>query len=756
MGDREISVRSDVFFTFYSLLPIFRRTRMTEKSQTQLNRRVQEIETLYEIGKILTSELKLEEVLKLILQKALELTDSKYGTLGMLNEEKTELTYNVIIPEGVKTPPQKIGEGITGRAAKEKKTILVSDVTAKDSGYIEVFPNMKSELAVPMIFQDKLIGVLNVESPNIGAFDENNQKLLEALADFSAIDINNARLFDQTDKKLSERVKELEALQHIDEIISSVLNLEKVLELILNKGVELIAKRHKDVKIYAMIQSIDKSTGELVIKQSIGVPEERKDKRAKIGEIGITGLVAKEKKSLLIRDVTEERWKEWYIEMIPGVRSELAVPLLLGDEKKLIGIFNLESPKVSAFDEDDKRLIESLSRQAVIAIHNAEQFEIQNAIYEIGKVINSTLDIKEILGLILDKGLEKTGAHSASARLLEERELLVAKVRRGLETEKSWNPIKIGEGIVGYAAKEKKTMRIPDVNKDRRYLSFNPSTKSEIAVPILNKERELIGVFNFEHSILDAFDEDNVKFIELLSGQASIAIQKARQYQELQEAQDQLSAANTLAWLGIVKASWMHDITQKVNAIRTNVYTLEKKFALSKEVLLDRLKRIDEDAEAIIKIAPDLPSEDVEEEVSIDEIFDAVIKKCNPPLKIKVNRPKPSKELTRIIASNTWLTIAFEHIIKNALRAMPEKGKLTIICKEEKGEILIEVSDTGGGIPEKIKSQLFKNQVRGAKGNGVGLLLVKTILLKYGGNIKLTSTGSKGTTFTLYLPIKRR
>ncbi|MEW6607491.1 MAG: GAF domain-containing protein [bacterium] len=727
---------------------------MIEKSQTQLNRRVQELEALYEIGKILVSELKLEEVLKLILQKALELTESKYGTLGMLNEEKTELTYDVIIPEGVKTPPQKIGEGITGRAAKEEKTILVSDVTAKDSGYIEVFPNMKSELAVPMMFQDKLIGVLNVESPNISAFDENNQKLLEALADFSAIAINNARLFAQTDKKLGERVKELEALQHIDETISSVLNLEKVLELILDKGFDLIRKRHKGVEIYAMIQSIDKSTGELVIKQSIGVPEDKKNERAKIGERGITGLVAGEKKSHLILDVTKEPWKEWYIEMIPAVRSELVVPLLLGKKKKLIGIFNLESPKVSAFDEDDKRLIESLSQQAVIAIHNAEQFEIQNAIYEIGKVINSTLDIKKILGLILDKGLERTGAHSGSARLLEEERegLLIPCVRRGKEGKRAWEPIEVGEGIVGAAAKEKKTKRVSDVNKDPRYKKSLSDTQSELAVPILNQKKELIGVLNFEHPLLNAFDEDDVKFIESLSSYAGIAIQNVRYCQELKDTQEQLAAANALSWLGIVGAFWKHDVIQMAHAIRVNVDTL-KKFEVSKNVL-DRLNKIDSEAEAIMKVAPDLPSEEVKESVSILDVIDTAVERCRHGKKIEVDFPKPAKGLFAITASNAWLTAAFEQIIKNALRAMPDEGKLTIICREEGSKMLIEISDTGCGIPEKIASQIFKKQVSGAKGSGVGLLLAHTVFLKYGGNIELKSTTPKGTTFIIRLPIK--
>ncbi len=233
-----------------------------KNTQLQLKRTVKELQALYEIGKTMSSELDLQKVLTLILGKALEITRANYGSLGLLDDKGRRLIYKVIIPEGISTRPQKIGEGITGKVAEKKRTILVPDAK-RNEDYIGIFPGIKSELAVPIIDGDELIGVLNCESPRINGFDEHDQGLLELLASWAVVAIRNAKIFEHIDEKLHDRVRELETLRDIDEIIGSTLSLRKVLRLIIDKGVGLIKARHRDAKIYASIQFIEKTTGKL-------------------------------------------------------------------------------------------------------------------------------------------------------------------------------------------------------------------------------------------------------------------------------------------------------------------------------------------------------------------------------------------------------------------------------------------------------------------------------------------------------------
>lgn len=744
---------------------------MNDKKQSQLERRVRELEVLYEIGKTLASTLDLQEVLGLILRKALEITKSDYGTLGMLSKDRTKLIYEVVIPEGVETPPQRVGQGITGMVAERKAPILVSDVRA-DPVYMEAFPNMRSELAVPLILQDELIGVLNVESPRINAFDENHRRLLEALADLAAIAVQNAERLDQ-------RVRELETLRHIDETISSVLDLDRVLNLILSEGVDLVRGRHKDAEIHGMIQLIDKAVGDLVIRADIGVPEGKRRERARIGERGITGLVAEMKKSLLIRDVQKGRWKNWYVEMIPGVRSELAVPLLLGKRERLIGIFNLESPAVGIFDEDDERLIKSLSRQAVIAIWNAEQYETVRATYEIGKVISSSLAIDEVLGVLLDKGIERVGAHLGSARLLDEESgELVPRVRRGPKGTRgklAWRSMRVGDGIVGAAAKEKKTIRVADVRKDSRYQRSLEDTASELAIPILSPQENLIGVLNFEHPLIDAFSEDDVQFIELLSEQAAIAIQNASEHQELEQAYADLEhskrreiAQASWATLGQAAIGLAHRVDNIAAFIKAECRELVYRETLD-EPIIRVLRTIAQRANSITEIFTHLlfPFKESEglptESLSVNQVIREALQKEPVPDDIELTCEldpglPPVEETALLVEVICELLTNAKKAIRAARSRVLARGQIHIGTRFSSPSVMVSITNSGRIIPAGEWEAVFNLFYRKGRGSAMsrrlpfGLWWVKTYLQRRGGSIQVVrSNRTEGTTFEILL-----
>ncbi|MFQ5852400.1 MAG: GAF domain-containing protein [Candidatus Binatia bacterium] len=220
-----------------------------------------------------------------------------------------------------------------------------------------------SSAALVLRVGDEIVGVVfaNYRTPH--EFSEDEKRILETFANYAAIAIQNARLYEQ----ISQRMAQVRALNEVTRVIGSTLDLDTVLDLILKMGLELTEARQGTIHL------VDSAARELVIRASRGLPVGRKSPRLEIGKHGITGWVAKNKRTVRVSDVTQEPWSNWYVEMVPDVRSELAVPLLSGDA--LVGVLDLESPELNAFDEDDVRLIEALASQAVIAIQNAEQYE---------------------------------------------------------------------------------------------------------------------------------------------------------------------------------------------------------------------------------------------------------------------------------------------------------------------------------------------------------------------------------------------
>lgn len=731
---------------------------MTKNHDTepQLNPTVEEFEVLYSMAKAVGSRPGVQETLTLVLKKALDVTGADCGTLSVVDDEEGHgLVHKVLVPEDVLALPQKVGEGITGKAAERKRAILVPDVQ-KNRNYIKAFPDTRSELAVPIVNGDELIGVINVESSQLNGFDASDQRVVQSLASWAVIGIQNAKVFENIDERLKRRVKELEIIQKTNELTSSTLDLEQMLKLIIEKGIGLIMMLHRNKEVHGAIRLIEKATGKLYIAEAdANFPKGEKRKKIEIGKEGITGWVAKTQKAIRVPDVHKKPWSKWYVESIPNTISELAVPLVFNG--KLMGIFDLQSPTVSAFNEDDERLITSLAGQVVTAIRNAEQYQALLDIYDVGKMIGASSEREQILRLVLERGMQKTGAHSASARLLDRtKKYLDPVVRRGEEIDRSWTPIRLGKGVVGTAAKKTRTINVLDVDKYKGYLKFNPVTKSELAVPMLNSRNKLVGVLNFEHPRSDAFSQDGERFIESLVSFAVIAIERLDKDQELRKTKEQLEAASAMFWLTMIKGSWLHEVSQKTCSIRVEVDTIRSNPSITREDLAENLDTIDELASMIATAAPELPSQEVEEAVFVDNVLYSVIKECcSGRTNVKVDFRRPSVNLPIIVASNAWLALAFKNIVKNSLTAMTTGGMLRIDCKKGRDKIHVIIKDTGCGIPEEIQSRLFRQPVSGTGQSGMGLLITKNIMLRYGGNIDLENTGAEGTTFRLWLPAKQ-
>src|SRR5215470_2428990 len=160
--------------------------------QTELQSRIEPL--LLEVADVVNTTLDLDTTLRRVAELVRKVIDYEIFGILLLNEKTQELYFRFSVGyshEVVERLRIKVGEGVTGAAAQRREAVLVGDVSA-DPRYISALPNVRSELAVPLIIKNRLIGVIDIESPQPNHFTEEHRKLLTLIASRMAIGIENA------------------------------------------------------------------------------------------------------------------------------------------------------------------------------------------------------------------------------------------------------------------------------------------------------------------------------------------------------------------------------------------------------------------------------------------------------------------------------------------------------------------------------------------------------------------------------------
>ena len=346
----------------------------------QLEQKNRNLSILYETSKIINSSLDIDQILKNIVDIIIKKLNYDKFSILFLEGGKLVLKSGYRHPKiGIKNYYISIGEGITGSVAETGKAEIVNNVT-KDKRYIAVRRGIKSELAVPIKISNNVIGVFNVESRKLNAFNENDLFLLSALAEQASIAIQNAA----TNKSLKQSNQRLKTINEIGKVINSSLDLDTVFK----KFLEYASKElNYDFCAILMIEN-----NRLYSRAGIGfTTKEIETYSADIGE-GICGMVAKTKKPIIASDISKI---PFYKKQAPKTKSEIAVPLIV--EGKVIGVLNVESKEVNAFDNDDLLYLSALADKAAVAIRNAQMYEkIKNFNLELKKQVDkATKDLRK-------------------------------------------------------------------------------------------------------------------------------------------------------------------------------------------------------------------------------------------------------------------------------------------------------------------------------------------------------------------------
>ena len=261
-------------------------------------------------------------------------------------------------PEIVATIRLHPGEGIVGTAAQLREPIFVPDV-AKDPRYVSIVPGVVAEMAIPLVHRDRLVGVLNVEGPELEAFTPAATAALGVLASHLAVAIENATLY----REARWYAGLLATLHEIGKETASILDLDQLLQRVLE-----IVKRVIDYEMFGILL-LEEGGQELVLRKSVRFGSFPEKRRIKVGE-GLCGTAALLKEPILVGDVRQD---PRYLNLIPETRSELAVPMIHKD--RVVGVFDLESSVLNRFNEEHLKVLTPLASQVAVAVENARLYE---------------------------------------------------------------------------------------------------------------------------------------------------------------------------------------------------------------------------------------------------------------------------------------------------------------------------------------------------------------------------------------------
>jgi len=347
-------------------------------SHRGLAQRKAELHTLAEIGRsILQAQLDQDALCRLIYTLAGRIVPTENFQLGLFEGDLYHI--KVWVKDGELQPPATFplpeGQGLIGWLRSAHQPLLVHDFRTEMDGlparptYISDNPP-RSGIYLPLLAGDTAIGAVSIQSPQPAAFDERDLRLLTILANQSASALNNARLYERSERRLNA----LMAVSEVGRRLTSILDLDRLL----GEVVELIHTRFGYYHVQIFLVEHDSDQAVFKASSGHGLNEKwlKEERTMRVGQEGIIGWVAQHGEMLLANDVTAEpRYIPDDPRLLPDTRAELATPLLV--EGQVLGVLDVQSTEAGAFGPDDLFILATLADQVAVAVNSARAYEAQ-------------------------------------------------------------------------------------------------------------------------------------------------------------------------------------------------------------------------------------------------------------------------------------------------------------------------------------------------------------------------------------------
>ncbi|MGD2165936.1 MAG: GAF domain-containing protein, partial [Anaerolineae bacterium] len=434
-------------------------------------------------------------------------------------------------------PSVAIGQGIVGRVAQTGQEILAGDVSQEPHyRYVDVLPETKSEAALPLKVEDRILGVLDVQSDQAERFDETDVLVLRALADQIAIAVEDARLYSD----LRLRAEQLSVVAEVSRVVASILDLDELLT-------EVVTLIHKQFGYpFVHLFTLDPGQKEIVYRAGWPPGPARAEEGFRAAcdlkdSEGIVAWVACHGEAVLANDVQSDPRYHRLAPQPVDARAELAMPLVFGDE--VLGVLDVQSDRRGAFDEDDHTLFKALADSVAIAIRNASLYrserwrrQVADSMRDVAGLLSAGIELDEVLDAILDRLGSLLPCDASAIWLLRDETLCLSAVHGADEGMCVSNSLSGGNTWLRQAlVAEAPVVRVPEAPPEPlgTTLEFGPDY-SAVAAPLRAGERRL-GLLTLVHRTPNRYGPESRAMTAAFASYAAVAIENTRLYQRAQE-----------------------------------------------------------------------------------------------------------------------------------------------------------------------------------------------------------------------------
>lgn len=663
-------------------------------------------------------------------------------------EDERDIGYQVLRDQCVKVVPDVRQEPAWGQ----------------DEDQIQALNAIRSWIGAPLVVHGLSLGLVTIDSTRIGFYNEQYGQLAQAFADQIAIAVRNVRLYRMT----KERAKQLTLLHEVSQRISAVLDVDRLLAEIVRLVQDTFAFEVVTVHLW------DETTGNLNFAAQQGMDETMVDFdcMAVSGE-GIVPWVFKHQRPLVIPDV---RMEPHYVSIAPDIRSELAVPLMTG--KRAIGVFNLESKTVDAFDENDIKLMTALAHQITVALENARLFQRQHQqTVELARMADDLAEEKRRLDAILRNITDGLVVTDAECRVIHANPafgrmfgvdiaaLRGARLKETLDEEHLFRLIQhvlmdpAATFTSEFSPSGDHVFQATAVAIQEDHTSA--SEREDVGAEQPAKARNSVTVVrDITHE--KAVDRMKTEFISTVSHELRTPL------------------TSVLGFAKLIDRTFERYIVPQVDTREKRTEQAMQRIRANLDIIVleaERLTRLINDVLDISK----LESGKIEWQdrlFDLGAIIDRVVARAQPKAADKGLNIATDIErgLPQVVADPSRVQQVISNLVSNALK-FTDEGRIHITARlldpdetvhgwqapaEAEGGVLVSVADTGVGIPQDALPKLFNRFQQMVtdtltdkpKGTGLGLAISREIVTHYGGAIWAESEWHAGATFLFTLPLK--
>ena len=430
----------------------------------------------------------------------------------------------------------EIGQGLIGQVAAQGERVLVEDVR-QDTRYrfIEALAETRSEVVIPLKIEDRVLGVLDVQSDQSHGFHPNDLLILESLADTIARAVEGARLYSD----VRRRAEQLTLIAEVSKSVSASLELRTLME--------NVAALIHDRFGYPYVHLFTVHPNRRLIEYEAGSGKRSSGLQGYTLSLdsseGIIPWVARERKVALVNDVKKD--KRYRASPLPpeDTNSELGVPLLYGDE--IMGVLDVQSDKRNAFGEDDRVIFEAIADNIATAIHNADLYlteqwrrRVADGLREVAGLVSADANVDDVLEAILSE-LDRNLAVDISAIWLWENDELYLAACHNCDEEllegTLYDLSESYENLMSFMYSDAPLIRKPTDPLGVTGLAAGyDQDYSALAVPLRVGDQPL-GVITLAHSTSGRYGHEAQAMTMTFASYAAVAIENARLYDTAQE-----------------------------------------------------------------------------------------------------------------------------------------------------------------------------------------------------------------------------